>query len=318
MTRVPAILIADFPDRDEVAAAAARRWGPTDEVPELVSQGASFTFVFEDGHRRRYLRVTPPGWRNEPEVRGEIAFIRHLAGCGTPVAPPVPSIAGEFVETVTSSLGQCLAVAFEEVRGAHADPWSIDQARETGRLMASMHVASSSFSLPAGTSRLSWRNEFRGLEGELDPADTELRDIARELAGLLSRLPTDLDCYGVIHFDLMGDNLIWRDSRPVAVDFDDCMEHWYIADLARVIAHLRSDESADAAAREQSLLRGYHEVRALDERSAQLLLQFVRLSHLSELAWLAYASRTAPSKLELSDRDERRLRRLVIDVPTNR
>lgn len=164
MTRVPAILLADFPGRDVVAHEALRRWAPSQMAIEHVSDGASFTYRFASPDGRRYLRLTPPGWRSEAEVRGELAFIQHLDARGIPLARPVPSLEGELLETVESSRGPCIAVAFEEVRGTSSDDrlWSLEQSREAGRLMARAHLAMYDFALPKGTARLSWRDEFRG------------------------------------------------------------------------------------------------------------------------------------------------------------
>ena len=241
MTRVPAILMTDYPDRDDIAVRAVRQWYSGDVPVEHVADGASFTYRFAASGKRRYLRLTPPGWRTAAEIAGEIAFIQHLESKGIPLARPLPSARGELVEAIECSLGTCLAVVFEEIAGSATDdaPWSPDKAREAGRLMARMHLAAHDFELPPETARLSWRDELRGLEGELSAGETDLRATVAAITRCLENLPTTRDCYGVVHFDLSGDNLVWRDSSPSAIDFDDCTLHWYVADIARTLVYLR-------------------------------------------------------------------------------
>lgn len=313
MTRVPAILLADFPDRDAVAHEALRRWSPSQTAIEHVSDGASFTYRFNSSGGRLYLRLTPSGWRSEAEVRGEMAFIQHLDARGIPLARPVPSLKGELLEVVESSLGPCIAVAFEEVRGASSDDrlWSPEQSREVGRLMARAHLAVYDFALPKSTARLSWRDEFRGLEGELLPSDVELRAIAAEARTFFESLAQPPDRYGVIHYDLSGDNLVWIEGTPTAIDFDDCMTHWYLADLARSIGVSRRREHGAVGPHESALLNGYEEVRRLDEEDELALPHFIQFAMLSHLAWMTYAARTAPNRQVFSRGDEALLRALV-------
>ncbi len=317
MTRVPAILLADFPGRDAVAHEALRRWAPGKTAIEHVSDGASFTYRFALPGGHLYLRLTPPGWRSEAEVRGELAFIQHLNTRGIPLARPVPSLAGELLEMVGSSRGPCIAVAFEEVRGTSSDArlWSPEQSREAGRLMARAHLAVYDFALPNGAERLSWRDECRGVEGELLPSDVELRAVAGRARSFFESLARPPDRYGVIHYDLCGDNLMWIDGTPTAIDFDDCMTHWFLADLARVISNYRRREHGAVGPHESALLRGYGEVRRLDEEDRLVFPRFIQFAMLSELAWMTYAARMAPDRLDFSTEDETLLRALVTAPP---
>lgn len=317
VTRVPAILLADFPGRDDVAHEALSLWAPSQTAIEPVSDGASFTYRFQSPDGRRYLRLTPPGWRSEAEVRGEIAFIQHLDARGIPLARPVPSLAGDLLETVESSRGPCIVAAFEEVSGTSSDDsgWSPEQSREAGRLMARTHLAACDFALPDGTARPSWRDEFRGLDGELLPSDVDLRAVADQARSFFESLAQPPDRYGVIHYDLAGDNLMWIDGRPTAIDFDDCMVHWYLADLARSISDYRQRAYGAVGPHERALLDGYEEVRRLEEEDHLLLPHFIRFAMLSELGWMTYAARTAPSRLHLSTENETLLRTLVTTPP---
>lgn len=313
MTRVPAILTTVFPDRDETARRAASQWCAGDVAVEHVADGASFTYRFVALGERRYLRLTPPGWRTAAEVAGEIAFIQHLALNGIALARPLPSARGRSVEAVKSSLGTCLAVVFEEVAGGSVDDaaWSSHQAREAGRLMARMHLAADGLALPPGAARLSWRDELRGLEGELSPDETHLRAVVAATTARLERLPVTSAGYGLVHFDVSRDNVIWRSSSPSVIDFDDCMMHWYVADIARTVACMREVSAGRVGAEETAFLDGYRTVRPLDPEWTRLLPMFLQLALISELAWMMYASESASDRIEFAADDEVRLRRMI-------
>lgn len=313
MTRVPAILITQFPDVDEVARNAVHRWSRDDVLIERVAVGASFTFRFVVAGEHRYLRLTPPGWRSRTDVAGEVAFIQHLDAKGIPLARPVASANGGMVEAMDSSLGECLAVVFEDVRGDALDDADgpPERAREAGRLMAHMHLAAYDFALPPGATRLSWRDELLGLEGEWMPSETELRDMVDMTALIFRRLPTTPDCYGVVHFDLSGNNIVWRSQSPAAIDFDDCMLHWYVADIARTIGRFRETAGGRIGPHELAFLDGYREIRQIDPEWMRLLPAFLRLALISELAWMTYASRSDPHRLQFTSQAEANLRRLI-------
>ena len=313
MTRVPAILIADYPDRNDTAVRAVSQWYIGDVSLEHVADGASFTYRFVASGKRRYLRLTPPGWRTAAEIAGEIAFIQHLESKGIPLARPLWSVRGEPIEAIECSLGTCLAVVFEGIAGRVTDDgqWSPDQAREAGRLMARMHLAACDFELPPDTARQTWRDELRGLEGELRGDETDLRATVAAITQRLELLPTTPDCYGIVHFDLSGDNLIWRNLSPSAIDFDDCMLHWYVADIARTLVCMREMAGGRIGPLETAFLDGYRERRQIEAEWMLLLPMFLQLAAISELAWMTYASRSAAGHIEFSSEDDARLRQMI-------
>jgi Ser/Thr protein kinase RdoA (MazF antagonist) len=310
--RVPAILIDGFTDRDDAAREAARRWADHASL-ERVSDGASFTYRFATGAQRRYLRVVPPSWRSRAELEGELAFIDHLATNGIPLAVPIASASGERIISVETAIGECLALVTDEVPGIATDDseWTAEQAREVGALMARMHIATRGFVLPAGTTRLSWRDEMLGLRGELEDDEAPLVRIVDESEALFASLPRTPDVYGVVHFDLSGDNIVWRGLDATAIDFDDCMHTWYVADIARTAATLRSNNNGREAAVERAFLDGYEAVRPLDQQWRDLLPAFIRFMLICELAWMLDASDTVPGRVTFDHAAESRLRGLI-------
>lgn len=317
MSRTPAILLSDFADRDDAARIAIARWGGDAATVEHVATGASFTYRFTADSVTRYLRLMPPGWRTLREISGELAFIDHVAAKGVPVGRAVASKRGERLERVDCRIGECMALAFEAIEGDSSDDvyWSAEQAHEAGTLMARMHLAAEGFELPVGSERPSWRDEFDVLKDELPRDESELWRIIERTRALFETLPQTRDCYGMVHFDLSGDNLIWRGVSPTAVDFDDCMWHWYDGDIARTIVYFRVTDGGEVGARESAFMAGYLAARRLDERWIALLPGFLRLALISELAWMAYSSRGSGYAPVLTPEQEASLRRAIAHCP---
>lgn len=259
----------------------------------------------------------PPSWQSLEEAEGEVAFIQHLAAKGVPVAAPVASAGGRYVEVIDSSLGACLALAFEEAPGYACDDleWSPEQAREAGRLMARLHVAAQDFVLPPGCERETWRDELDGTLDDLPASEGALRDVlltARERMHALLQTP---DVYGMVHFDLSGDNLVFDGATATVIDFDDCVEHWYIGDIARTVATFRTNDNGLEGAIEAALLEGYREVRAIGHDWEELLALFVQVMHIAELAWLLRARDQSDGRVPFDAHAERLLRRLIAAGP---
>jgi len=316
MVRTPAILLSDLTDRDAVVREALERWSGAPETIEHVSDGASFTYRFTAGHQRRFLRLTPPGWRTPREVEGELAYIGHLDRKGIPVARPIMSRRGRRVEAVDSTLGSCLAVVFEEIEGDAEDDvhWSPEQAYEAGRLMARMHRAVRDFPLPMSATRPTWRDELRVVMAELPPDEAAHCAIIARAQRTLARLPTARAVFGMVHFDLSGDNLVWRGVQPTAIDFDDCMRHWHVADLTRTIAYFREQAGGERGPHELAMLDGYRDVNEIGEPWMRLFPFFLRIALISAVAWMLRASRAASKRLHFTAEAEANLRRIIASL----
>jgi Ser/Thr protein kinase RdoA (MazF antagonist) len=309
----PAILTPNIIDRARTPLAAAARWGADPASVEHVSDGASFTYRFRLKDRMHYLRLTPPGWQSLGEVRGEITFISavHSAGVSTPL--PVRSLNGEFIERVADRGVEFLAVVFEEASGRPLEPVEWDERRVTrwGRLLAELHAAAP-HALPDGESRKDWRDDLPQVLNWLPDDETEAHDHLARVTQWLQSLPRNPDGYGLVHFDLMGDNVLWVGSSPTVIDFDDCMFHWFAADIARALGTFRSEAPERRRALTAWLLGGYQQVRRLDPVSAEFLPEFVRVISIGSLASNLHSRSRGIGSVE-GEQEAEVLRALVAD-----
>jgi Ser/Thr protein kinase RdoA (MazF antagonist) len=305
----PAALRRDI-DADAIAAEASARWSGDLASLEPVSAGANFLYRLRSRGRALYLRITPPGFRTRSEIDGELAYLQHIVKSGTPAAINMPSDRGAAVEEIDSGGGTFLAVAFESISGeSKVDGWSETQARSAGRLIARMHQAGEDFALPPGATRPDWRDDLSVVRRWLPPQDAQVHRLLDECEQWLGSLPKDARTFGVVHFDVAGDNVVWQGDTPVIIDFDDCMLHWHMADLARSLLQLRTQANGELGALEQAQLDGYASERKIDAQSRQMLDEFLRLTAIGDLAWELYRASATGDELDRDRLDA--LRRVI-------
>ena len=285
----PAVLRPDILDRARTPFVAADLWYADAGSVEHISDGTGFIYRFQSGEQKRYLRLVPSGWRDRAGLQGELAYIETLRAAGIAVARPLPSRGGELIETVEDRGNSFLVVAFEAAAGRHVPvrEWGEAHARRFGRLLAQVHAAAPS-AAPAGT-RPEFDDELALTRDWLPASETGLH-AHLEGAGLWGgTLPRTPDVFGLVHFDLCEDNVLWVGLEPTVIDFDDCMFTWFAADIARTIGSLYSADPARYRQVAAWCMEGYRAVRRLDPVTVASLPEFVRLNAISNLAWCLYS-----------------------------
>jgi Ser/Thr protein kinase RdoA (MazF antagonist) len=286
---VPAALQPDILDRERTPAAAAALWGGEPGSLEHVSTGASFVFRFVAHGRRLYLRLTPPGWQDSAGLRAEYAYIEALHAAGIAVARAVLSRRGKPIEPVYERGRKFLAMVFEEAPGKHvaAEEWDATRALRFGRLLARVHEAAAT--VPPGQARRHFHHEVALTRAWLPASETALQARLDEAEAWAAGLPRTPDVYGLVHYDLAEDNILWSGGEPILIDFDDCMHTWFAADIARTLGMLHDSASGRYRAVAALCLEGYREVRAPDAVVEHWLPEFVRFNAISSLAWCLHA-----------------------------
>lgn len=241
------------------------------------------------------LRIKRPGYRSRAELASELQWMAALAQAGLLVPRPVPSLAGRLLEEVdghqvdllTWLPGQTLGAALQE--DPAPDPAPLFHA--LGRQMARLHAASDAWIPPADFTRVRWDAE--GLLGEapvwgrfwdhpaLSVADRRLFVRVRSAARHeLQRLQDRLD-FGLIHADLVRENVLLHGERIGLLDFDDGGWGYRVFDLATTL--LKFTGAPGYPVIQRALLRGYQAVRPLDTATLDL---FLALRALTYVGWV--------------------------------
>lgn len=127
---------------DGLADGVLRRYGFHAPVRcRLASRALNDTYRVEAGDAAFYLRVSPHGWRTEPEIAAELAWVADLHRRGLRVARPIPRDDGSFIARLAAPEGERHAVLFAAAAGTDAREITPTQARAYGRLAAAIHDA---------------------------------------------------------------------------------------------------------------------------------------------------------------------------------
>jgi Ser/Thr protein kinase RdoA (MazF antagonist) len=291
-----------------IARAALERWDlpVAGIVPIKVRENAVFKIDLAGGGRA-VLRVHREGYHSDPELESEFAWLRALEAGGIEVPRVIASRQGRTFETVTApgAEGTHQIDIFEWIDGRQlgsietgvgTDEAAVaDQYQRIGVLAARMHDHSLTWPPPQGFCRHAW--DAPGLVGEqpLWGRFWELEALTRGEGALLRRaraaIGEDLEAYGIgrdryglIHADLVPENVLVDGERVCVIDFDDAGYGWHLFELATSLYFL-TGESVYPVARD-ALIRGYRLRRALSEEALARLPLFLAARGTTYVGWV--------------------------------
>jgi Ser/Thr protein kinase RdoA (MazF antagonist) len=292
--------------RSVARRALARFDFPPDAALAPVSERENAIFRIDDPTTGRAfaLRVHRRGYQSRPSVRSELQWMEALRQAGVETPVPRRGADGELVQVVAAAEGEapylCDVLAWLEGSPLAASD-SPDVLRTLGALNARIHRQARAWRLPEGFERQRWDED--GMLGAR-PLWGDYRELAllgsRERALLeraaarvherLRRHGQTPDRFGLIHADLMPENILVCGGEPCVIDFDDCGFGWFLYDLATLLCFDAGLPSYDD--RLAAWLAGYRSVQSsgeeqlLGEEQLAELPTLVMARILVSLGWL--------------------------------
>jgi Ser/Thr protein kinase RdoA (MazF antagonist) len=292
------------------ARQALDHWGLSDQTPELLKyrENAVFRVRLSNGAPAA-LRLHRPGYRDEHALASELLWMARRDG-------HVPAIT--LTNTVRlRRLRRLLLRRDQAAERASSCRWPrpVLPASPRAGKPAELHVASDAWTPPASFTRPSW--DLDGLLGERplwgrfwDCAGL-LPDESRRLSLLRDRLRRQVSAlqscgldYGLIHADLVRENVLLDGERIEMIDFDDGGYGWRMFDIATAL--FKNREEPEFPRMKAALIEGYRTVRPLSESDLDRLPLFMVLRSVTYIGW-------AGDRTGLPDTGER-LRRYVDDT----
>jgi Ser/Thr protein kinase RdoA (MazF antagonist) len=311
-----------------LALAAVERW-PLEAVkiePIKVRENAVYA-VHTAGGRRVVLRVHRLGYHSDEALQSELTWMKALGASGVEVPQPIPSRDGRLFEHIDSAEvpGPRQVDVFEWIEGRQlgsvehglsTDPeWIARIYGIVGELAARMHNQSCTWQPPPGFQRHSWCDE--GLAGdaplwgrfwELEALTPTQRTLFRELRtrvgqelGAYGKTP---DRFGLIHADLVPENILVEADRLRIIDFDDAGFGWHLFEIATSLYFIRRESFYEIA--REALIAGYRRHRPLPDEHLRLLPLFLAARGTTYLGWVhtrkgeATAQELTPQLIELA------------------
>jgi Ser/Thr protein kinase RdoA (MazF antagonist) len=284
---------------EALAQSAMRAFGVTGREVTFLGHNSGAAFRLERAHHDRLLlKVHAPRGDGDPlspdAVRGGLQWLASMAELtDIPVQTPLPDPRGALLATVYFR-GLSLHCSLQHwLEGRHVEELSTSQAFDVGQLMGRWHAFSQQHRAATSAGGVHYDGHYlehalAGLEvlrvdGAL-PAQTwhTIEDATTVASGLMERLGTSGDVYGVVHGDLNPDNIVVADDGTVRfLDLAQLALAPYLWDIGTALYQYAYQEPSVRRA----MLAGYHSARPELTIPPLALEAFVCAAALSNLAF---------------------------------
>ncbi len=195
--------------------------------------------VSKNEDKQYILRIADLGDRSEKDYLAETEYVHYLAENGAPVADVIPSVNGRLVESMEAEGKTVYVSLFAYAKGMllvdngyrYREGASLDEYfYNTGKALGAIHRLSKEYE-PVHP-RQDYFDKYNMTYLKLKAAIERRLDEFRAL-------PKNKDIYGLVHFDYSDGNYhVDMNTGEITVfDFDNCMNCWYMFDLANLWLH---------------------------------------------------------------------------------
>lgn len=294
--------------------------------PLKVRENAVYAIHLRDGGKV-VLRVHRHGYHSNEALQSECTWMRALGEHGIDVPQYVHSKDGNSFEIarIEGFEGERQIDVFHWISGqqlgsvetgvALAGSSVSEVYRQVGRLAGRIHNHSGHWSPPQGFRRHAWDAEglagerpFWGRFWELAALSDSQRKLFVRLKETLWRELNEFgfgaDRYGLIHADLVPENILVDGPTLQVIDFDDAGFGWHLFEIATSLYFIRRDAIYEEA--RDAVISGYREQRALSDEHLAKLPLFLAARGSTYLGWVhtrsseAVAQELTPALIELA------------------
>lgn len=240
------------------------KWNQTEGSLKLGRASANFIYNFDNGEQKQVLRIAPESERTEQQILAELDFMEYLQKKGFPVPKVILSKDNKRIEKLTTEMGSFFAVALQRCPGKIYELNELPHELfiEWGKLTATIHKLSLDYKPQNNRKRRTWIKDIITTTKYLPDNEFELKGILLELVDQINEFPKD-ENYGLIHYDLELDNILWNNGSYYVIDFDDSAYYHYIADLAFALEELREQNPETEKQMLNGFISGYKEIKSL-------------------------------------------------------
>ncbi|MGB7244658.1 MAG: homoserine kinase [Sulfitobacter sp.] len=270
-------------------------WGLEGAITDFVAGRENRVYRVRSNEGDYALRIKRPGYRSEKELLSELQWLDALDKAGLFVPRPKRALSGALLEKVGGHYADVVGWLDGRPIGKNHEPLDLENApavfRSLGENMARLHDAIDAWKPPNGFVRCHWDAE--GLLGEaplwgrfwenptLDDGTRTLLKRFRKMAKSDLQSVTDSLDYGLIHADLVRENVLLDGGDMRFLDFDDGGYGYRIFEVATALLKNRSEP--DFTQIKESLIDGYRSVRPLDTKTLDL---FIALRAVTYVGWI--------------------------------
>ncbi|MEH7443484.1 phosphotransferase [Bacillus sp. JJ1122] len=259
--------------KSPLAEKILERWGYDKGTVYYFRSSANFLFVFKRNGNSYFLRFIDSSEKDFSQIESEMEILEYLRNQPIRVALPVASLTGNLIETIETDIATFHAVVFEALAG---DQFEVEDLQQNdfnlwGRQLGRLHKIFKAMPMECRESRMNWQEQLSLAEKALPEHEEAARKELAELKEWAEGLPISNENFGLIHYDFELDNHRWLNDDIGILDFDDCMTHWYVADIAFALRELLKTDAGPKNPNVIEFINGYQEECQLD---AQLIADF--------------------------------------------
>ena len=294
----------------KLAEEAIKHWDVEVKSINLHLQSENTVFKVEGLDGNTYaLRIHRKGYHDLDELNSEHVWTSSLSNAGLLVPEAVVTRSGEAYTSVSilNSSEYRYVGLVKWIEGAILNDLILDLEEKDvsdvyeslGKVVAKFHKATIAWEKPKDFKRHSFdtdgflgSNPFWGRFWEAQNATTREREklslIRNNITKILSKLPRDINSFGMIHADLHSQNILIQGKSLSVIDFDDSGFGWYGFDLAVAIWD-RLDFTATGCHFDiayKSLIRGYLEERPNAKDIIETIPTFLLMRTLMIIRWI--------------------------------
>lgn len=259
-------------------------WTLGDADITLLAARENRVYLVATGERRAVLRLHRRGYRSHRQIYSELQWMDQLADHGIQLPRPIAGRDGELVYSIDNTSVDLLS--WVDGTPLSRLPISEPICYQLGALLARTHTLADAWQTPADFSRPVWDltsdqpswGRFWDNPQLAPPQQQQLyrfQQTARAAVAALAQPD-----YGLIHADLVPDNVLYNNGALALIDFDDGGFGHRLFDLATITHRSRRHSDSDALA--QATIDGYCSSRPLDHRALPL---FEAMRACSYLGW---------------------------------
>jgi Ser/Thr protein kinase RdoA (MazF antagonist) len=261
------------------------------------------------------MRIHRLAYHSDTNLLSELQWLDSLRAAGIATTEAIRALDDSLFVTVSTATlpegRQCdlltwvpgAAIGSIEEGVALDEATLVDVYQSAGELAARIHNHGETWPRPAGFTRLSWDEAgFFGESGsvcgrywdlaDLTPGQLALLHRARDVtAAALDDFGKSADRYGLVHGDMLPENLFYDGSELRLIDWDDTGFGWHLYDFATAMfAHLDRPGFDTALA---AMVEGYRRHRVLPDKHLKMLPILIMARALSYVGWAHTRRETA-------------------------
>nr|WP_323777893.1 phosphotransferase [Amylibacter sp.] len=276
-----------------LAQQAIARWDIAPTGLELAAERENRVFRVTTNSGVFALRQHRSGYRTDAELQSELAWMAAVQSAGLSVPKPISAKDGAHLQRVEDAQFDLLTWLPGRQLGTFGTPLDLADPEGSfqtlGAAMARLHNVSDDWTPPADFTRPAWDED--GLLGEtplwgrfwenptLAHGQKELFETFRAKAR--AALGEGDHDFGLIHADLLRENILIDGADLHLIDFDDGGPGFRLFELATTIFRIRDEPNT--AALQAALIDGYQSQRAINITHLPL---FIALRACTYVGWI--------------------------------